>query len=211
MKNFKKVVLALAIVFLCISVISFSDVYAKYISSAQGSVDISIARWDIKVNTLAVRNGTDISAKITPVLSGNANLAPNVLAPGVTSYFDLAIDYTNVDVGFQYTIKINNTDGDIDSTTSNLADFKVTGYSIDSGTTVPLNEGETNTKPTSITGNIPYSASGTKSKTIRVFIEWVDTTANGNTMSDAQDSTFTLNDDNRQIALKVNVDFEQTV
>ena len=70
--------------------ISISDVYAKYVASANGAVDISIARWDIKLNTLAIKNGTDISAELTPVFDTNANLAANKLAPGATGYFDLA-------------------------------------------------------------------------------------------------------------------------
>ena len=200
-KNYRKLVLVLAIISLCVSAISFSDIYAKYVSSAQGAVDISIARWDIKLNTLAIQNSTDISANLTPVFDTNANLAANKLAPGATGYFDLALDYTNVDVSFDYTIKINNTDGAIDSTTSNLADFKVTGYSVDGGTTTTLNSGTTNVKPTVI--------SGTKTKTIRVFIKWVDNTAEGATMSDTQDSQFTWDDTNRQITLKVDASFEQ--
>lgn len=208
-KNYRKLVLILAIISLCVSAISLSDVYAKYVSSAQGAVDISIARWDIKLNTLAIQNSTDISANLTPVFDTNANLASNKLAPGATGYFDLALDYTNVDVSFDYTIKINNTDGAIDSTTSNLADFKVTGYSVDGGTTTTLNAGTTNVKPTVISGTIPYSTSRTKTKTIRVFIKWVDDTTEGATMSDTQDSQFTWNDTNRQITLKVDASFEQ--
>ena len=42
-KNYRKLVLVLAIISLCVSAISFSDIYAKYVSSAQGAVDISIA------------------------------------------------------------------------------------------------------------------------------------------------------------------------
>ena len=199
-KNYRKLVLVLAIISLCVSAISFSDIYAKYVSSAQGAVDISIARWDIKLNTLAIQNSTDISANLTPVFDTNANLAANKLAPGATGYFDLALDYT---------IKINNTDGAIDSTTSNLADFKVTGYSVDGGTTTTLNSGTTNVKPTVISGTIPYATTGTKTKTIRVFIKWVDNTAEGATMSDTQDSQFTWDDTNRQITLKVDASFEQ--
>ncbi|MFR7634930.1 MAG: hypothetical protein ACLU07_04640 [Lachnospirales bacterium] len=210
-KNYRKLILVLAIIALCVSAISISDVYAKYVASANGAVDISIARWDIKLNTLAIKNGTDISAELTPVFDTNANLAANKLAPGATGYFDLALDYTNVDVGFDYNIKINNTDDAIGSTTSNLADFKVTGYSIDGGTTTTLNSGTTNTKPTVITGTIPYAGTGTKTKTIRVFIKWVDDTASGATMTDAQDSEFTWDETNRQIKLKIDATFEQKV
>ena len=89
-KNYRKLILVLAIIALCVSAISISDVYAKYVASANGAVDISIARWDIKLNTLAIKNGTDISAELTPVFDTNANLAANKLAPGATGYFDLA-------------------------------------------------------------------------------------------------------------------------
>ena len=201
-KNYRKLILVLAIIALCVSAISISDVYAKYVASANGAVDISIARWDIKLNTLAIKNGTDISAELTPVFDTNSNLAANKLAPGATGYFD---------VGFDYNIKINNTDDAIGSTTSNLADFKVTGYSIDGGTTTTLNSGTTNTKPTVITGTIPYASTGTKSKTIRVFIKWVDDAASGATMTDAQDSEFTWDEANRQIKLKIDATFEQKV
>ena len=78
-KNYRKLILVLAIIALCVSAISISDVYAKYVASANGAVDISIARWDIKLNTLAIKSGTDISAELTPVFDTNANLAANKL------------------------------------------------------------------------------------------------------------------------------------
>ena len=83
------------------------------------------------------------------------------------------------------------------------------GYSVDGGTTTTLNSGTTNVKPTVISGTIPYATTGTKTKTIRVFIKWVDNTAEGATMSDTQDSQFTWDDTNRQITLKVDASFEQ--
>ena len=128
-KNYRKLILVLAIIALCVSAISISDVYAKYVASANGAVDIS----------------------------------------------------------------------------------KVTGYSIDGGTTTTLNSGTTNTKPTVITGTIPYAGTGTKTKTIRVFIKWVDDAASGATMTDAQDSEFTWDEANRQIKLKIDATFEQKV
>ena len=97
-KNYRKLILVLAIIALCVSAISISDVYAKYVASANGAVDISIARWDIKLNTLAIKNGTDISAELTPVFDTNANLAANKLAPGATGYFDLALDYIDKEI-----------------------------------------------------------------------------------------------------------------
>ena len=81
----------------------------------------------------------------------------------------------------------------------------------DGGTTTTLNSGTTNTKPTVITGTIPYAGTGTKTKTIRVFIKWVDDTASGATMTDAQDSEFTWDETNRQIKLKIDATFEQKV
>ena len=92
MKNHKKFILFL--IGLCVGIlfIIFVQIYAKYLTSADGNTSLTIARWNIMVNDLSIKNNTDISNKITPVFPGNDNIASNIIAPTAEGYFDLNFD-----------------------------------------------------------------------------------------------------------------------
>ena len=59
MKNNKKIFILLVGIFICLLLFSIVLIYAKYLSSADGQTDISIARWNIIVNDKSIKNNTD--------------------------------------------------------------------------------------------------------------------------------------------------------
>lgn len=159
--NIKKgIVILLAIVFACVSIIFIIQTYAKYMSSAEGTANALIARWNIKVNTLSIKNNTDISAKIEPVFVPNEHIAQNVIAPTSEGYFDLEMDFTEVDVSFVYEITFSVNELSI------VDDFIAVEYSVDGGSPIPFGEGEK-----IITEQVNLDDVN-RTRTIRVYIMW---------------------------------------
>ena len=95
MKNYKKILILLATICLSIAIISFLLIYAKYTTSANSQTDVPIARWNILVNNISIKNNTDISNTLTPVFPGNENIASNIIAPTAEGYFDLNFDFSD--------------------------------------------------------------------------------------------------------------------
>ncbi len=195
MKNLKK--LLFIIVCLCvIAILTFIVVtYSKYRTSANGSANVSIARWDIKINNQSIKNSSDISNTITPVFPGTNDISANVIAPTAEGYFDLNLDYTNTDVSFDYTITVKSDDS------SSVPDLVPTGYSLDENYNVKYSI--SNNK---ISGSV-LNTDTSRTKKIRVYIKWDD--ENG-TMNNAADTNATV-PDNAKALLNVNVQFIQKV
>ena len=175
-------------VFLCI--LTLQDTYAKYTSAVNETTDISIARWRILVNDFDIRSNSTTENLITPVFSGNSNIASGVIAPTAEGYFDVVIDATGTDLSFAYTISVSNSDD------SPVSDIKVTNCTLN-GTTIPFVDDV-------ITGNI--SLTDQRVNTIRVYIEWFDGT--GENMDNAEDTSTTMLDDS-VAKINVNANFTQ--
>lgn len=171
MKTSKKLFLLLAIILTCLLLYKFIDTYAKYRSSIQQTSDIAIARWDIKVNNVSVQNAQSSSFTIQPVFPGTTHIASGIIAPTAEGYFDLTIDYTNVDVSFEYSLTVE------PNQNSSVTDLVVTGYSIDNGQTVTFD-------PAVGIGNTVLRNSGTTSQSIRVYIKWDDVNGSMNNQAD---------------------------
>ncbi len=171
----KKFIVLLAFVSLFLCIVTLQDTYAKYVSNANGTTDIAIARWRILINNFDVRNELTSSNLITPVFSGNANIASGVIAPTSTGYFDIVVDSTETDVSFTYNISVAN---DPDSI---VEDIVITGCTLN-GQPATFNNN-------AIAGTI-YLTNPTKVNTIRVFVEWNDST--GQTMDNAADTAATI-------------------
>ena len=186
----RKVILLAAFlcVFLCI--LKLHDTYAKYTSAVNETTDISIARWRILVNDFDIRSNSTTENLITPVFSGNSNIASGVIAPTAEGYFDVVIDATGTDLSFAYTISVSNSDD------SPVSDIKVTNCTLN-GTTIPFVDDV-------ITGNI--SLTDQRVNTIRVYIEWFDGT--GENMNNAEDTSTTMLDDS-VAKINVNANFTQ--
>lgn len=196
MKNYKKLFIFLIILCLTIAIISFVLIYAKYTTSATSQTNMPIARWDILVNNISIKNQSDISATLIPTFPGNENIAEGIIAPTAEGYFDLNFDYNAVDVAFNYTISLK------PSEQSSVTDIVATGYSIDDGTKVDFtnfNEDITDT----ITLDNP-----TRTRKIRVYVKWNDDSATA-TMDNAQDTESALS--GNPALFDVNIVFNQVI
>ena len=193
--NKRFIFLILACAFILVSIYFINLVYAKYLTSADGTAAIPIAKWNIIVNNQTIKENADISNTIVPVFPGNEYIAANIIAPTATGYFDLNFDCTGVDVAFKYDITISNNEN------SAVKDLVTTGYSIDGGATIPV---ETIGAPISDT----FSLNATnKTRTIRIFIEWNDD-AETATMNNVDDTMSTIGSSS-EAKLDVNVLFTQ--
>lgn len=165
MNNKKKFLLLL--IGLCISILSIIlvQIYAKYLTTADGNTSINIASWNILVNDLSIKKNTDISNSIVPVFPGTEHISSDIIAPTAEGYFDLNLDFSHADVSFKYEI---NSCADPDSS---IQDLVATGYSIDDGEKIEFqNYNET------ISDNIPLSNTK-KTRKIRIYIKWNDDTS----------------------------------
>lgn len=217
--NYKKYLILSFLISLILTACAFSYfTYAKYITSITGDAEVSVARWRVLVNNQDVSAGSSFSNTITPVFTGNTNIAPNVIAPTAEGYFDIVLDVTDTDVSLSYEITTSeNSDSAVD-------DLIISGYSIDGGprqnitTTANNNEssnennGETNGEngdgQTGETGGESSGNSDTDSTSsnvfmitgnilynssdreveIRVFLKWNDDTNLGATMDNFDDA-----------------------
>ena len=171
------------------------QIYAKYLSSASGDTTMTIAKWNILVNNLSIKNNTDISNSIVPVFPGNSNIAKDIIAPTAEGYFDLEMDFKDADVSFEYEITTSVDENSI------VKDLVATGYSIDDGEKI---EFENFNEPIKEQINLD---SGIETRKIRIYILWND---------DEQSQTMTNEDDtiatttNNPAIMKVNISFKQT-
>ncbi len=167
------ITLALAMIFLSITVFLVHDSYAKYLTTLNETTNIKVARWRILVNNNDIRANNTATAVITPTFYHNDNISDDIIAPTSEGYFDLIVDASDADVSFQYTLNVGV------NSTSAVQDLVVTGYKIDNGDLV------TNITNPLFQDTMLYSSS-VKTKTIRVFIKW-DDSANA-TMDNAADT-----------------------
>lgn len=183
----------LACIALLFVVLVVTDTYSKYLTEASGTTDIAIARWRILVNGQDIRNNADLSQVISPTIYQNNHIANNVIAPRSTGYFDLVIDCRDADVSFEYEIDISPNED------SSVTDLVATGYSIDGGSTVSMNRGDT-------ISNQVLLSSNTQTISIRVYIEWDDVSENA-VMDNEADTNATKSGNNA--LLDVNLSFIQ--
>lgn len=128
----RKFILLIAFVCLLFCIVTVQDTYAKYTSAVNETTDISIARWRILVNDFDIRSNSSTNNLITPVFTGNANIASGVIAPTATGTFTVVVDATGTDLAFNYSISVSNsidspvTDIVVDSCTLNGVDATVT-------------------------------------------------------------------------------------
>ncbi len=192
LKN-RKFRLLLACISLLLLVDMIQDSYAKYISSAEASSNLTIARWAFMVNNQDVLNNSNFSTTIQPVIDSNPNIASGVIAPTSTGHFDVTIDSSNV--GVAYDEEITLTTGDNNTVT----DIIFTGYKLNNGEIVEFQ----NTTNPSFTINHLLTEQN-KVNTYTFFIKWTEGT--GETMNNAADTQATI-DGNATV--KINLRFIQ--
>src|SRR5574344_464511 len=189
----RKIRLFIALISLLYCVSLIQTTYAKYVTSADATTSMAIARWNILINNQDLKNNSNFSNKVQPVFTNNANIADNVIAPTASGYFDIIINGNDTDVSFTYTITITN------PTTSPITDLNLVKYTIDSGA---YNNFATGTNY--ISNDILYNDTN-KTHTIRVYVNWNDDSAT-QTMNNTQDTAAT---NNETTSFNVNVNLIQ--
>lgn len=188
-------IIILATVLFTFSIYTISQTYSKYISSADGSTEAEIAKWHIYVNNTHITSGTDISNTIEPVFPGNEHIREGIIAPTSEGYFDLDLDFEEVDVSFKYQITLlPNVDNVVD-------DLIVSGYSFDEGVNILSFSDETVIEETIELDSI------IEERSIRIYIKWSDDDLT-ETMDNDADTIVTTDEDNRAL-VDVSVEFTQ--
>lgn len=196
MRIYKKVILIILFCILLVFCLYFvNKVYAKYKTSVSGNAAIAISRWNIKINNNSIKSNQDISSSIKPIFPGSDNIASNIIAPTAEGYFDLALDFKDVDVTFKYEINISADENSV------VKDLVATGYSINNGEKVTFTDFNL-----PITDIINFSDEN-RTRTIRVFVMWNDN-PDTSSMDNAADTASTTKADSFAI-LKVSIAFTQ--
>lgn len=193
LKN-RKFRLLLACISLLLLVDMIQESYAKYVSSAEASSNLTIARWAFMVNNQDVINNSNFSTTILPVIDSNPNIASGVIAPTSTGYFDVTIDSSNVGVSYDEEITLST------GTNNTVTDIMFTGYKINNEESIV--EFQNTTNPT-FTISHPLTEQN-KVNTYRFYIKWNDGT--GETMNNTADTQATV-DGNATV--KINLRFIQ--
>ena len=192
LKN-RKFRLLLACISLLLLVDMIQDSYAKYVSSAEASSNLTIARWAFMVNNQDVINNSNFSTTILPVIDSNPNIASGVIAPTSTGYFDVTIDSSNVGVSYDEEITLST------GTNNNVTDIMFTGYKLNNNEIVSF---QNTTNPTFTLSHLLTEQN--RVNTYRFYIKWNDGT--GETMNNAADTQATV-DGNATV--KINLRFIQ--
>lgn len=193
---YRFVLLSIAVSLLIFTLFTVSKTFSKYLTSAQGNSNIAIAKWNIKVNKTQITSGTDLSQKIEPILPGNKHIKKGIIAPTAEGYFDLDLEFVDVDVSFKYEINIAQDE------TNKVKDLIVTGYKLDNDPEITFNA----TDDKKITEEILLN-SNIKERKIRVFFTWNDN-IDTEKMNNKQDTLTTIGE-NASTLLNVKISFIQ--
>jgi len=178
MKLKRKVIFFLALMSLFYCLTLMQDTYAKYISSASASANLTIARWNILINNQDILQNSNFTNTISPQFDGTTNIKSGVIAPTAEGYFDLLLNGTSTDVSFAYTITLD------ENPNNTVTDLVITKYEIDGVEYVYDPE-------TPITENILLSDSN-KTRSIRFYVKWNDNSET-QTMDNEADAAATYN------------------
>lgn len=190
----KKVILLIVLsIMLCLFFVQES--FAKYITEANETANMSIARWKILVNNEDIRDENTVNAVINPVFPGNDNIAENIIAPTSEGYFDLIIDAREADVSFKYKITLSVNED------SSVRDLVATKYVINDGEEIALDSSN------QVIENTVLHRDNTGTINIRVYIVWND--GDGASMDNSEDTSATISSNSAM--MNVSLNFTQVV
>ena len=192
----------LIVCFMLIILVSLmSNTFSKYVSSADGDLNVSFAKWQILVNNLDISDAANSEILFIPVIDSNNEVEENSVAPSSSGYFDIAIDPSNVALSFNYNITFSIENDDI-------PDLMISEYAI-----LPVDDSPI--EKISLDNNIiekdmiydpenPF-----KPFTIRLFFKWYE--GENELMDDLADTEIgtvaAIND--TKLKMKANISFKQ--
>lgn len=194
MNKKKKIVLLLAFLSLFLFIYESVTTYAKYFTETTGSIGSNIKKWDIKVNNESIKNGEKLNKEIEAYFEESQHIAENQMAPGSEGYFIISLNYSNVDLSFQYDISIEEND--------KVKDINIYKLEVD-GTEVTTTDG--NLISNTIDINDPTDLD--KIQEIKVYIRWNDNEEDGAIMDDNEDTNIAI--ENETINFNINIGLTQ--
>lgn len=184
-KNKIKIIEILCIISLIITIFSIQRTYARYFEQVDTTYNTNIKRWLVKVNDIMIHEAETLNEIMEPIIPGNENANPDILVPGQTGYFEMLIDYSAVDVAFEYAVtmeQLNETP---------LEDFEIYGYEvwdIIDGVNTLIETVETTEIKGIIDPTTEINSAGEKKREIRILFRWND--GEGSTMDNKADTQF---------------------
>lgn len=191
----KKRLILLVVLSIILCLFFVQESLAKYITAADETANISIARWKILVNDEDIRDENTVNTVINPVFLGNDNIAENIIAPTSEGYFDLIIDAREADVSFKYKISMSV------NKNSSVKDLVATKYVVNGGEPITMDINNQTIENTVLYGN------NNSTINIRVYIVWND--GDGSLMDNSAD-TFATTSGNSAM-MNVSLNFTQVV
>ena len=188
----KRIKILIVFVALAFSLSIISTTYSRYVADANGDVALTFAKWQILINDEDITSGNVQSIDITPTIVDNDNVASGKLAPSGLGYYDIEIDVSNVETAFDMHISLDNED---------MADLRISGYSIDDGEEVEIDDGQ-------IDESFDYDED-LETINVRIYFEWYDVDDNSSSMDDEDDTEFVSEND--EITITTNLSFEQRI
>lgn len=188
----RRIKILIAFVALAFSLSIISTTYSRYVADANGDVALTFAKWQILVNDEDITSGNVESIDITPTIVENENVASGKLAPSSLGYYDIELDVSNVETSFDMHITLDNED---------MADLRITSYSIDDGEEIEIEDGQ-------IDESFDYDED-LETINIRIYFEWYDVDDGDSEMDNEDDTEFVSN--NEEITITTNLSFEQRI
>ena len=192
MKNKRILVVITVVLLLCGSYILYQGAYAKYRKKVIQTVNISLAKWDIKINSESIAGKEAISSTVIPIFEANEYISDGVIAPGASGYFDIEIDATDVDVSFGFNLDVVVADQE------SFPDIVAYGYVVNPNEDSEILE----ISESGITGEIAHNTPVTK---LRIYIKWDDSSEN--VMDNAADTALAIS--NATLAMNASFVFTQ--
>lgn len=121
----KFLIVILFVISLVFSVLAIRDTYAKYQELVDTDYQVDIRKWLISVNGKDIQDESVlITDAIKPTLIENEHMKSDVIVPGREGYFEVDLDYTQVDVPFTYSFEVEQLN------TEKLLDLNFFGYAV---------------------------------------------------------------------------------
>lgn len=179
-KNKIKIIEILCMISLIITIVSIQRTYARYFEQVDTTYNTNIKRWLVKVNDTIIHDAQTLNEVMEPIITENENVNTDILVPGQTGYFEMLIDYTDVDLTFEYEFSMEQLNE------TPLDDFEIYGYEVIDGETHTITE--TSEIKGIIDPTTELNSAGEKKREIRILFRWND--GEENTMDNKADTQF---------------------
>ena len=179
-KNKIKIMQILCVISLLITIFSIQRTYARYFEQVDTTYNTNIKRWFIKVNDHIIHDSETLNEVMEPIFTINENINSDILVPGQTGYFEMLIDYSSVDVAFEYEFSIEQLNE------TPLEDFEIYGYEVIDGENSIITE--TNEIKGIIDPTTEVNSAGEKKREMRILFRWND--GEGSVMDNTADTQF---------------------